>query len=93
MSDPKDKEVTLEDKLKLKGAQQMTVADYQTLKTKQNKPQFKLPPVVKWILAAPFIAIFAAGVIFLPFMVYRFLTSPSAPPPIDEPVTTTDENN
>ena len=93
MANPKDnKDLTLSDKYKLKGAQQMTYAEYQALKAKSNKPKFTIPPVVKFILGTPFIIIFCCGILFIPYMLYTIATSPSAPAPKDKPETINDAN-
>ena len=93
MSNSKDtKDITLADKYKLKGAQQLTYNEYQALKAKNSKPKFKIPPFVKFILGTPFIIIFCCGVFFIPYILYLIMTSPSAPPPQDEPGTTNATN-
>lgn len=85
MTDPKnEKELSLSDKYKLKGAQQMTYAEYQAYKAKSNKPKFTIPPVIKFILGTPFIIIFCGGIVFIPYMLYTIATSPSAPAPSDK---------
>lgn len=86
MVDPKIKEnLTLADKYKLKGAQQMTYADYKALQSKNKKAsKFKIPIFVKFILGTPFIIIFCCGVLFIPYILYLILTSPSAPPITEE---------
>ena len=91
MASSKDnKDLTLSDKYKLKGAQQLTYAEYQALKTKNSKPRFTIPPFVKFILGTPFIIIFCCGVIFIPYMLYIIATSPSAPAPTDKTEKTND---
>ncbi len=87
MANVKNKEnPTLEDKYKEKGAQQMTYAEYEALRNKNSKaPKFKIPLFLKFILGTPFIIIFCCGIVFLPYLLYLILTSPSAPPPSDEP--------
>ncbi len=87
MADPKDKKnLTLSEKYKLKGAQQMTYTDYAALKAKVNpkKVKFKIPTFVKFILGTPFVIIFIFGILFIPYMIYLILTSPSAPLPKDD---------
>lgn len=92
MPDPKIKEnLTLADKYKLKGAQQMTYADYKALQAKNKKTsKFKIPIFVKFILGTPFIIIFCCGILFIPYILYLILTSPSAPPIKDEAKSTHD---
>ena len=86
MTDSKNtKKLSLSDKYKLKGAQQMTYDEYLALQEKKNKPKFKVPPALKFILGTPFIIIFCCGIVFIPYMLYLILTSPSAPPPEDKP--------
>ncbi len=94
MADPKVKEnLTLADKYKLKGAQQMTYADYKALQAKNKKTaKFKIPIFVKFILGTPFIIVFCCGVLFIPYILYLILTSPSAPPTTDEAKSTYDSN-
>ena len=92
MTEKKDeKELTLSDKYKLKGAQQYTYAEYQAAKAKSNKPRFTISPIVKIILGTPFIIIFCAGILFIPYMLYTIATSPSAPEPSDQTKTTDDK--
>ncbi len=87
MSGPKDKKnLTLAEKYKLKGAQQMTYDEYEAAKAKsaRKSSKFKIPAFAKFILGTPFIIIFLFGVLFIPYIVYLIFTSPSAPPIKDE---------
>ena len=87
MADIKDKKnLTLAEKYKLKGAQQMSYDQYEALKAKNSRKssKFKIPTFAKFILTAPFIIGFAFGIFFIPFIIYLILTSPSAPPIKDE---------
>lgn len=87
MTDPKNKEnLSLAEKYKLKGAQQTSYADYEAAKAKSNRKnaRFKIPTPVKFIVGTPFVIIFLFGLLFIPFILYLILTSPSAPPPADE---------
>lgn len=93
MADPKDnKDLTLADKYKLKGAQQITYAEYQALKAKNSRRRFIIPPFVKFILGTPFIIVFCCGLVFIPYILYLIATSPSAPAPKDKPETVNDAN-
>lgn len=93
MTDSKNKnELTLTEKYKLKGAQQMTYAEYETLRAKNKNAKPKIPPIVKMILGAPFVLIACVGVLFIPYMLYLIITSPSAPPITDEEETTYDSS-
>lgn len=91
MDASKDKtDLTLTDKYKLKGAQQMTYAEYAALKEKQSKGRkFEIPIIVKFILGTPFIIVFCCGILFIPYILYLIATSPSAPPITDEPSSST----
>ncbi len=87
MTDPKDKKnLTLAKKYKLKGAQQMTYDEYEAAKAKaaRKSSKFKVPAFVQFILGTPFVIIFLFGILFIPYIIYLILTSPSAPPPKDE---------
>lgn len=85
MPNPKNnKNLSLTEKYKLKGAQQMTYAAYKALLIKRQKAfKLKIPPAVKFILGTPFIIIFCCGLVFIPYILYLILTSPAAPPPVD----------
>lgn len=87
MADPKDKsDLTLSDKYKLKGAQQISYAEYEAAKAKQSRTRkFRIPAFVKFIISTPFIVIFCVGIFFIPYILYLIMTSPSAPPIKDEP--------
>ena len=70
--------VDLKMKYQSKGAQKTTYKDYLTQQEKSSKKQFKMPPFVKYILMIPFILIFCFGLIFIPYLIFKALTSPSA---------------
>ncbi len=87
MADSKDKkDLTLTDKYKLKGAQKTTFTEYEAAKAKsaRKNTEFKIPTFVKFILGTPFVIIFLFGILFIPYIIYLILTSPSAPTPKDE---------
>ncbi len=87
MTDPKNKnDLSLAEKYKLKGAQQTSYDEYAAAKAKSEKKnsKFKIPPFVKFILGVPFVIIFMFGILFIPYIIYLILTSPSAPAPVDE---------
>lgn len=86
MSQPQeDKPLTLNDKYKARGAQSMSMAEYLALKEKNSKkPKLQIPTFVKYILGSPFIILFCAGLLFIPYILYTIATSPSAPEPKDD---------
>jgi len=55
---------------------QQSLEEYLLLKKMQEQRKaFKMPAVLKLILATPFILLFCAGLIFIPYMLYLFFTS------------------
>ncbi len=92
MADSNEKPIpTLADKYKLKGAQQVTYAEYEAARAKQARAsrKIRIPMFVKVILGVPFIVIFVLGIFYLPYIIYLVATSKSAPPPVDTPVVST----
>ena len=65
-------------KYEAKGAQQVSLQEYLSRQEKAKKSQFKIPPAVKYILAAPFLIIFCFGLFFIPYMIFKAITSTSA---------------
>ena len=79
---PIEEKEDLSELYKKRGLKQQGLNDYMLLKKQQDqRKKFKLPTVVKLILTTPFILLFCAGLIFIPFMIYLYLTSNSAPFP------------
>lgn len=79
---PIEEKEDLSELYKKRGLKQQGLNDYMLLKKQQDqRKKFQLPTVVKLILTTPFILLFCAGLIFIPFMIYLYLTSPSAPFP------------
>ena len=69
----------LKNQYKAKGFQQLSLSEYESIRReKAKKKSFKVPAAVKFILSTPLYIIFCCGLIFLPFMVYIFFTSPNA---------------
>ena len=86
MTDPENKkDPSLAEKYKLEGAQQTSYDEYATAKAKSKtkRSSFKIPTFVKFIIGAPFVIIFIFGILFIPYIIYLILTSPSAPAPVD----------
>ena len=66
---------TLTDKYKSKGAQQLTLKEYEALKAKkEQKSQKKVPLPVRIILAIPMFLIFAFGLILIPIIFFQFFS-------------------
>ena len=64
---------TLTDKYKAKGAQQLTLKEYEVLKAKKDQQaQKKVNPIVKIILSIPMLIIFAFGLVLIPFIFFQF---------------------
>lgn len=86
MSEKKEEDKkALAEKYKLKGAQQISYAEYEALRAKKSRVRpVKIPFFAKFIFGTPFIIIFCCGIVFLPYIIYLIATSPSAPPPKDE---------
>jgi len=61
---------------KKRGFQQQKFGEYLLLKRQQSgRKRFRLPGIVKIILSTPFILMFCLGLVFIPYLVYLFLTS------------------
>lgn len=65
------------DKYQAKGAQLISLQDYLAKQEKAKKAQFKLPPYIKYILAAPIIIVSCLGVFIIPYLVFQAVTSSS----------------
>lgn len=63
-------------KYQTKGAQRSTLQEYIARQEKAKKKEFKLPKAVQYILMAPLLLLFAFGVFFIPYMVYKAMTAP-----------------
>ena len=72
MSEPSN---SLNDKYKSKGAQQLTLKEYEALKAKEaQKAQKKLPLPIRIILAIPALAIFGFGLFLIPLIFFQFFS-------------------
>jgi hypothetical protein len=68
-------------KYKERGFQQLSLAEYESLKARKSKRAlFRLPLHMKLILATPFLVIFCLGIYFIPYILYLVTTSPDANP-------------
>lgn len=67
----------LDKKYQERGAQRLTLAEYHALQKKKGASP-KLSPQLRLILSTPFLIVFCFGALFLPYMVFVILTSPSA---------------
>lgn len=57
-------------------SQKQSYKEYLALKKQQEeRKKFKLPAPVQYILATPLLLIFCLGLIFIPFIIYLFLTA------------------
>jgi len=64
----------LTSKYQTKGAQKLSYQEYLARKEKAEKSQFKMPPVLKYILAAPLILVSFFGLLFIPYLIFQALT-------------------
>ena len=63
-----------------RGIQKMSLSEYDALRRKKalRQQERKLPRPIKLLLSVPVFIIFAAGLLFLPYLLYLVATSPSS---------------
>ena len=74
---PKITAAELKTKYEAKGAQQISLQEYRAIQEKKAKAKFALPAYVKFILAAPLFILFAFGLFFIPYIIFKAFTSNS----------------
>ncbi|HSV43671.1 MAG TPA: hypothetical protein VLJ10_03865 [Candidatus Bathyarchaeia archaeon] len=64
---------------KERGFQKLSFNEYLLVKKQQSRAKlFRLPPAIQFILTTPFIILFCAGIIFIPYITYQFISAISS---------------
>lgn len=75
-----DKKPDLAKTYKLKGAQQISLSEYEAMRARDAKKfKVRVPPALKFILQTPLFVLFICGIFFIPYVLYLIATSTSTP--------------
>ena len=69
--------VDFRSKYKAKGAQQVSYKEYLARQEKAKNSKPKIPSFIKYILMAPLLLVGCFGLFFIPFLIFKAITSPA----------------
>jgi len=75
----KKEKALLAEKYKSRGIQQLSLAEYESLRSaRKKKGGLKIPTPIKFIFATPVLFVFCYGLFFIPYTMYQVATGKSA---------------